>query len=427
MAVVGFFGNSEHLSTKQIFIDWTMKIIKLALKIIIIFMSILFFVAFISLPTDGGIFETSKWLDKLSENLFELVKHIIGEVLGFLALGSLFVYFFKRELIDVIEKGMRSLASIFSENLCATRKDAFDAAHSTFANHISPVLDEFKRMAILTQSIGGHLIKEETQSPKNIMDELKIIHEKINDGEFEAAEGMLLALKSEHTGDLSIINEIHSFYSGNLCQSRIVDCKRKLLTILKDSERFFDKEPSFYKLLGFTYIESRDILPIEESKIYSFEALQRGKLLDRNNPRWDISIGFYHYIFDNIDDALRSTEDALRSALQTKESGGQEIIACIELAKNNIAFYLACKKEKKDIAFEYANSAYKHFSQSTNEEIAMVKDTLGFVYLQFSNNKEDIDKAIELLSNALRLDPSQDSYAHRLQLAYQKTKALYHP
>ena len=198
----------------------------------------------------------------------------------------------------------------------------------------------------------------------------------------------------------------------------------KALGYLKDSEKFFDKEPSFYKLLGFAYIESRDILSSEESKRSSFEALQKGKFLDKDNPRWDISIGFYHYIFGHIDDALRTTEGALLSASQAKYLGRDDSIACIELAKNNIAFYLACKKDKKDIAFEYANSASKHFSQCTNEEIAMVKDTLGFVYLQFSDNIEGIDKAIELLSNALKLDPSQDSYAHRLQLAYQKRKAL---
>jgi len=411
MAVVVLLEVGNGFFTKQIFIGCVMKKIKQVLKIIILVIGILFVIAFALLCTDSFNIDTSKWLEKL----FEFVTHILGEVLGFLALGYLFVYFFKGELIEVIKKGMESLAKIFSDNLSASRQDVSEAAHA----HLLPILNKLN-----SYLPSGIYIREEAPLPNNIINELSAIHQQINNGEFELAEKFLLTLKSLNPNNLTILNEIHSFYTGGLCQKTILDSKQKLLNILKDSEKYFDNEPSFYKLLGFAYIESRDVLPPEESKRFSLEALQKGKLLDKDNPRWDISIGFYHYVFDNIDNALQSTEQALLSALQRKELGGDEIIACIELAKNNIAFYLAWKKEKREIAMEYAISAYDHFSKKTNEEIAMVNDTLGFVKLQFSNSIEDIDSAIRLLSNALELDPSQDSYAHRLQLAYQKRKAL---
>jgi tetratricopeptide (TPR) repeat protein len=392
-----------------------MKKFKLFLRKVIIALSILIVMIFISLPTDSINIDNSIFLVKLSENIFELLKHIIGEIFGFLALGGLFVYFFKGELIEVIKKGMESLAKIFSDNLSASRQDVSEAAHA----HLLPILNSLN-----SYLRSGIYIREEAPPPNNIINKLAEIHQQIKNGNFTLAEKSLLTLKSLNPNNLTILNEIHSFYSGSLCQKTILDSKQKLLNVLKSSEEYFDKEPSFYKLLGFAYIESRDVLPTEVAKISSLEALQKGKLLDKDNPRWDISIGFYHYIFDNIDDALRSTEHALLLAQQHRELGDDERIACIELAKNNIAFYLACKKERIDIAMEYALSAYNHFSQKTNEEIAMVNDTLGFVRLQFSNSIKEVDTAIELLGKALKLDPSQDSYANRLQLAYQKRKTL---
>lgn len=141
--------------------------------------------------------------------------------------------------------------------------------------------------------------------------------------------------------------------------------------------------------------------------------------LDEKNTKWHKLLGYAHYWFDEIEEAIILTEKALQIAKDQKNE--KEIISC----KNNLSFYYAMerKPENKQKALEYANDAYEFNRNSPN-----YIDTLGFVKMKFATTKDELTEAIVLFNKALELTPQDEDIIKHLQDAclQRTTKILLH-
>jgi len=245
--------------------------------------------------------------------------------------------------------------------------------------------------------------KAEPAISQLINDTEKSVAEDLQRGDFEAAETKWTTLLTNFPEEFQIVDKVFSFY---IQQQRI---KNALNLLLGLENRFYDLS-EFHRLVAIAYMKLKGKGIDEEAKNHALKAAQKCVEIDGQNPRWHILLGYVYYWFGEVKPAIPATE----KALPLSESAHDE--NSIIVSKNNLAFYYALAKQKKDKAFEYANDGIAFYTPNSDKKnLALSYDTLGFVQWKFSTTKDNLIEARSNFLKAIELDPEEEGYLEHLR------------
>jgi tetratricopeptide (TPR) repeat protein len=144
----------------------------------------------------------------------------------------------------------------------------------------------------------------------------------------------------------------------------------------------------------------RDRTPaIQAAKSYVELSKEKGSAEDVANAF--ISLGYCHFWFDELAEAIESTEEALRMLLQTATK-------TTHICKANLAYYLAASGKDKERALRLADEAVEGLG---NEPLST--DTRGYVRMRFAETLEQLMLARDDFLAACQLDPGLNAaYKH---------------
>lgn len=264
----------------------------------------------------------------------------------------------------------------------------------------------------LDESVGN----QEPITTKDIRDMLKDARRKCTLQDYEGADEILKKLEATHPQDFDVLKAQFYLY---------VDPKCKLMTaeeigkfILK-KRKLFDDNPEYHRLVAFVYMEMRDEAKIKGAVSHfsirekAIEAANKAIELDNGNPRWHRLLGYTHYWFGGIEEAIEITESALKMA---KDKGlAEEIVSC----KNNLAFYYATTRNK-----EYEERARKYSEEvcGNREDAIMYLDTLAYVKWKFARDDKELEEAASIFEMALKKNPFDANVSRHLTECLQELK-----
>jgi tetratricopeptide (TPR) repeat protein len=345
----------------------------------------------------SGVFSlVAPWRKRLSfkveilEILIRMVETVVGEALGFAALGLVIVYFLRRHLVEAFEKGLRYVGDKLSRD---------------FVTYIIPEIQRAREAAEVAMAVApkpfspsGEIVESINE---DLTDNLKEVQKLISESNFSTAEGRFKAMLADNPTNFNVLKAFFELYllPNN---ERYGDA----LKVLLNSEEHFKNNPRFYHLLARIFMVMKSVIDPSIAKRDAYNAAVRATELEPANPKWTKLVGFVHYWFSEIDPGITLTEKALRMAMT--QNNETEITSC----KNNLAYYWAMQGIKKDKAFEYALEVNSHDENNPN-----YLDTLGFVHLQFAESKEDLRKATGFFAKALEFAPNDADILYLLKEA----------
>lgn len=338
----------------------------------------------------------------LRDYLFDVIKAILAEGVGFLVLAVIGGYILRQKIIHAIDAGFLRIGNATA-----------DSIFNSFKIHILPELVRLREAAEEQFPRPGEKVgkrDEEVPTTAEIDESLKSIERIIGEGRFQQAEKNLLLLRSQHPKDFRVLDSLFSLYRNPRYQK-----KADALEILLRAEEDFKADKRFYNRLAHAYMELKGILSDYHVRKNALDSAEKCIAMQPTDPNGHKLFGLVHFVFNELDKAIEITEKALTMAQDQKDKAIE--ISC----KNNLAFYYAAteKGEFRDKAIGYAKEAI-----GFNPASAFYYDTLGYVLMVFGKTKQDLDEAIRLFNKALELDPFDPDILHHLQEAYSKAKGL---
>lgn len=342
-------------------------------------------------------------------------KHAIAEAAGFLVLTVAFAWLFKEELLRAIKEGF----DFVGNKLAGSHSDAVGSFTQTVVPHLDGVME--KGFQFLRSFIVAPATPTGPPVAPDVSASLKEAEENRTNGEFAMAEGKLKRLLHQMPGQLNVIDRLVSVYLDPSYRTDSgVDGIIRALDLLEEYRYVFGNSTEFLKLLADVYMGAKDKIGITAAQSKARDAVQRCIEIEPDNPRWINKLGFVYHWFGDTKLAIEQSQQALQMVEANTIRDGD----LLALIKNNLAFYYAEKRENKEDALKYSREALREFDHAEPRKRAMALDTVGYVISTFSDNRKELEEAIAMFGEALRLFPTNDSPSSHMVEAYKKLAAL---
>ncbi len=342
-----------------------------------------------------------------SENFFKNISEVIDHAISFAVLVLVFGILFRKHIVEAIEGGFSIIGTVVAEKMEEVSQAAKD-----FRSR----LDDLMPAQEPTQYKNGEesSLSSMTRRVQKAIDNTKKLAVKhAEQGDFDKVKETWRELINMHPKVIFIVEEILNFYEEN---RNLSTHKQDALALIQSVEDKFTKNSDYYRTLAVAYVK----IGVRDNATYdqAVSAAEKSLELDENNIKSYRSLGYIHYWFNNIDEAIKITEKAHE---KIRVSTPEIIVASV---KNNLAFYYALNKVNKNEALRYVEESLDLFKK--NKDIdgqALAFDTLGFVQWMFE--LKSLKEARENFQKAAELNPKESLFYQHLQEIDLKIKRIF--
>lgn len=333
--------------------------------------------------------------------LKELGEKVIGEMVGFGVLALIFALIVKNELIRAVREGMEKIGAVFA---------------GSFVSSVVPEIINFRRdaISILQSKTFFYDRPMDLKAPQVVDQRLEQIQHLISSHKLNEAESALILLSDQYPEELKIVSELFDLYGSPAYEalSGAIQSAQKALRFVESKNERFSKSPEYFMLVARANCKFENTGKARTHYLKAIAAASEAINIEPENPRWLSLRGLMHDVFGVVVEAVKDTENALKMA---ENKSDQKNIA---RAKNNLAFYFAelGQEDKKELALQYANEACE-YDRQFGQPIHISEDTLGYVLMSFAETKDELERAVALLGQAVAADPQDAEIASHLSEA----------
>lgn len=263
-----------------------------------------------------------------------------------------------------------------------------------FVPMISKKLRE--RLIIIRDKELVEMMHDVPEAKVTVENSIENINQLIQKGKSLRARFELMTLAKRDIKEIGKLIKIANLY---LDLGRIKEGKEFLLSKKKD----FEKSYLYYRHLAFFCLESGK----------EGEALEYAKEAEatEKNPNSSLLLGYVYWTLHDLNNAITHTENALKL-----NPTGELLVT----AKNNLAYYYAQANitEKKDLALTYADFDSENWHRYRWSDSYSLNSA--YVKMRFSEELDEIQKAIRLLQGFLTKPDIKEEAKEYLKEAYEK-------